>query len=152
MQTLSQQAQQRIERHQSLLSPYMLPLGMAMAKTYLIPFTGVLIANVLINLLMTQVEGLFSGILGSTATLAIFLGILFYGWRWTEARWHGTSLFVEYTAISKARRTLQTELKEDKSKEAVIQKYLDDYTQLATAFIETMKSYGYSPKLTDTQS
>mgnify|MGYP001554189924 CR=1 FL=1 len=123
-----------------------------MAKTYLLPFTGLLIANVLINLLMNQVEGLFSGVLGSAATLAVFLGILFYGWRWTEDRWHGTSLFVEYTAISKARRALQTELKEDKSKEAVVQKYLADYTQLATAFIETMNNYGYTPKPSEPQS
>lgn len=151
MQTLSHQAQQSIAYHQARLSPYMPPLGVAMAKTYLVPFGGVMIANVLINLLMFQIPGLFSGIIGSAASMAIFLAILFYGWRWAEARWHGTSLFVEYTAISKARRTLEAELAGEKSKDAVIQQYMSDYTRLANAFIETMSNYGYMPKIVETE-
>jgi len=145
MQTLSHQAQQTIDYHQMQLSPYMPALGMAMAKTYLVPFTALLIANVILNLLMAQIPGLFTGLIGGAASLAVFLGILFYGWRWSEARWHGTSLFVEYTSISKARRQLESEINAEKPKDEHIQQHLVDYTDLATAFIATMNSYGYMP-------
>ncbi len=152
MQTLSAQAQQTIEFHQAHLAPYMPPLGMAMAKTYLLPFTGLLIVNVIINLLMTQIPGLFSGLIGSAASMAIFIAVLVYGWRWAEARWHGTSLFVEYTSISKARRTLEAEIAKPKSKDEVIQQYMSDYTQLVTAFIETMTGYGYAPTAVEAET
>jgi len=145
MQTLSHQAQQTINYQQARLSPYMPQLGMAMAKTYLVPFGGLLVVNVLINLLMLQIPGLFSGLIGGAASLAIFIAILYYGWRWSEARWHGTSLFVEYTAISKARRTLEAELNQADPSDPVIQQYMSDYKQLADAFIEKMNEYGYLP-------
>lgn len=149
MQTLPHQAQQTINFHQAKLSPYMLPLGKAMAKTYLLPFATLLVVNVVINLLASQVAGLFTGFIGSAASLAIFVAVLYYGWRWAEGRWHGTSLFVEFTAVNKARRTLEAELNFANPKDGIIQQRMSEYTQLVDAFIKTMHGYGYIPGVSE---
>lgn len=151
MQTLNAQAQQTIEFQQQRLSPYMPPLGTTIAKTYLIPFGGLLLANVAILFLSSTIPGLFAGLIGSTASFLVFFVILFYGWRFSERRWHGTSLFIAYTSVSKARRVLENEIKSDDSSDATIQQYLSDYVQLADNFITIMHNNNLVPEIHDNQ-
>src|SRR5690606_10003603 len=110
MQTITSQAQQTINYQQERLAPYMPLLAVRMAKTYIVPFGGLLIANTIIILARATMLGLFAGVLGSLASLMVFFAVLYFGWRYAEGRWGGTTLFVAYTAVSKARRVLQSEL------------------------------------------
>lgn len=151
MQTLTHQAQQTIDFQQARLSPYMPSLGAAIGKTYLVPFGGLMVANLIINLLIFQIPGLFTGIIGSAASLAVFLGVLYYGWRWAENRWQGTSLFVQYTALSKSRRLLRAELVAENPSDAVVQQYMSDFVGLVDGFVDRMHELGLIPEKPKTE-
>lgn len=151
MQTLTHQAKQTINFQRTRLAPYMPLLGKSIAKTYLVPFGGLMVANVLVNILMMQVPGLFSGLLGSAASLVIFFGVLYYGWRWAEQRWHGTSLFVQFTALNKSRRILSDEIELENPSDAAIQQYMSDFVTLVNSFVETMNEYGLITEIVEAE-
>lgn len=147
MQTLTHQAQQTIEFQQQRLSPYMPLLGMAVAKTYLVPFGGLLIVNVISLTLMTALPGLFRGLIGSFASVLVFFAVLYYGWRYAERRWNGTSLFVAYTTVSKSRRTLQAEITSANPSNARIQELMTEYVRLVDALIDLLHNQNLVPEV-----
>jgi len=138
MQTLTHQAQQTIEFQQQRLAPYIPILALTIAKTYIVPFGSLLLVNVLSLILMSLLPGVFRGVFGSFASVLLFFAVLYYGWRYAERRWNGTSLFVAYTTVSKSRRTLEAEIASANPSNTMIQEHMTEYVKLVDALIETL--------------
>lgn len=147
MQTLTHQAQQTIDYQQQRLSPYIPLLGVAIAKTYIVPFGALLLVNVLSLVLMSTLPGVFRGLFGSFASVLVFFAVLYYGWRYAERRWNGTSLFVAYTTVSKSRRTLENEIKSANPSNTMIQEYMTEFVKLADALIDLMHNQNLVPEV-----
>lgn len=138
MQTLTHQAQQTIDYQQQRLSPYIRVLGIAVAKTYLLPLGGLLMAYIVNGMLITLIPILFGGLIGTITSLAVFFAVLYYGWRFAEKRWNGTSLFFAYATVGKARRDLQAEITSANPSDATIQQGMSDFVKLSDALIEML--------------
>ena len=149
MQTLSHQAEQTIAYQQARLSAYTPLLLKRLARTYLIPFFALMIAYLVINIVGGFMPALVGSVLGSVISLVVFMAVLFISYRFAENRWHGTALFLNYTAVGKARRLLEAELATENPADVVIQGYMSDYIQLVDSFIETMHDHQLIPEVTE---
>lgn len=135
-----------IEVEQERLQPYMPLLTLAIFKTYVVPFGGLILANVIVIFGANSGTGLFTGLIGSTASVLLYFAILYFGWRYGESRWGGTGLFVLYTAVSKARRLLEAELETEPIQPDVVNQYAGEFAASVDALITAMQDRGMMPE------
>ena len=150
MQPITDQAQQTIQFQQARLSPYSPLLVRILAKTYLLPLGALLLAYIVANVLIALMPDVLGGMVGTLGSLVLFLGFIYFGWRLAENRWHGTELLLTYTAVSKARRTLEAELELGNPSAMNVQQSMSEYVKLADNFIETMHNHNLYPEIIET--
>jgi len=146
MQPITNQAEQTIAYHQQRLSPYIPLIFIALAKTYGLPLGGVLIANIVLSIMYSGSPDIFSGLLSTVITVAVFLGVMTIGWRYGESRWHGRILLVGYTLVSKTRRLLQNEIESHTPSDSRIQEMMSVYAQSVEELMDMMHGYNMIPE------
>ena len=86
-----QLAQATLDEWQPQVKAGIPPLGIAMFKTYSVPFFGIILVSIVAFIASRILPGLLLGsTTGNLATMALNLLVMYLGWRWGEARWHGT--------------------------------------------------------------
>ena len=125
--------------HQSeRIRPYLPEIFKRLTLVYAIPFTLVLLTSTLGGIVVSNFIPV------STTNIIIFalnIFILVRVWRWAEARWHGTSLFIMYTRFSRARRDVRGET----TSARVLDAHLDQFNQVAEAFLAQIHNLGVQP-------
>ncbi len=105
-------AQAAIARTRDLLSPYTRQLGQRMLRTYLVAAAAGILGIVILNFLRagliepdTTMDWVARGVIVLLGALAFYAG-----WAFGERRWQGTSYFVLFSALGRARRSLQAHI------------------------------------------
>jgi len=118
---------------------YLPDLMIRLAVGYGLPFLGVVVISVLLQLFLPQ------SIPGSTQTIlafAAYLIFLYVAWKALERRTHATALFVQYSAYSSQRRQYKKSL-ENGSTEALS---LSDVRTAAEDFLRSAREHGLQPR------
>jgi|GEM_PF-6634090 len=147
MQPITNQAQQTIAYQQQRLSPYVPLIMQALFKTYGLPLGAVFLTHLLLSVVFSTLPEANSGFLRTLISLPIFFGILIVSWRYSESRWHGQTLLMGYSAVSKARRLLQNEIESLTPSDSRIQEEMSIYVQSTDGFMDIMHNYNFIPEI-----
>lgn len=148
MESIIQHAQETIQHAQERISSYISPILRAIVKTYFIPVLGIFLARIAMYIANDAViGGLFIGMPGAVLSIIIFLAILYYGLRFSEQRWHGTALLIAYSAVSKARRILESLLAAENPEPLYIKQGTENYNECVDRLMQAVHDYGLQPKV-----
>ena len=146
MQPITNQAEQTIAYQKQRITPYIPLIVRELVKTYGIPLGAVFIANLILSVVFSTSPATYSGLLGALISLPVFFGVLAISWRYAENRWHGRSLLMGYSAVSKARRMLQNEIESFSPSDDRIHEMMSIYVQTVEGLMDTMHKYNLIPE------